>query len=739
MSLATSARAAGCPNAAFRVGTAAHLPDCRAYEQITPADKDFGFGFAGLSVGISSAAGGSAAYNTAGPLPGSDSGSAQNFYLGTRSTTGWPVQPVTPPQTPTAGGSTYPYTQAFSADLSKEVVLTSNPPLTADATPDVGNLYVRDNSSGAYRLITTAPGSASFSPLLRFGGASSDFSHIVFETRDPLVPGAPAAGTVGVYESVDGQLRLVSVLPDGTPSSGYIGAGAEGGYRVAHAVSDDGSRIFFGTPNPTFGTSLYVRRGATDAVLVSGSRADTPDPNGPQESTFWFASRDGARAVFTSSSQLTNDANTGRDGGGNPTDAGKDLYEYDVDADRLTDLSVDADPADSATGANVQGVVGASDDGSYVYFVASGHLAPGGTSGMPNLYLRHAGVTTFIATLDTSDDRNWGVSVRDQLTSRVTPDGRHLLLQSVKSLTGYDNTDAVTGNPDGEVFLYDADADQLRCVSCAPSDVRPVGPSTTTPPTAATFVVNMPRNVVADGGRVFFNSPDSLVSRDTNGRQDVYEWERDGAGSCRSAGGCIHLISTGTSRFDASFADASANGDDVLFATREQLLAQDGDNLVDVYDARVGGGFAAPHAPGSCAVGNCQGQPGNEPAPTVPGSAFFAGPGNVAPTRGARFSIRAISKAAQSKLATTGRVALSVSVSEAGRLSAAVTTRIGRRTVTVAKRSASARKSGTVRLSLNLSRKARRELVRRHQLTLRISVSYSKVHGAKHATLTLHR
>ena len=99
---------------------------------------------------------------------------------------------------------------------------------------------------------------------------------------------------------------------------------------------------------------------------------------------------------FTSDVELTNDAQTG------PEDNAPNLYEYDVETKQLTDLSVDeltAKGKGDPEGADVLGLVTASEDGSYVYFVAEGKLAEGATSGQPNMYLHHAGRTSFIATL----------------------------------------------------------------------------------------------------------------------------------------------------------------------------------------------------------------------------------------------------------------------------------------------------------------------------------------------------
>jgi hypothetical protein len=125
-----------------------------------------------------------------------------------------------------------------------------------------------------------------------------------------------------------------------------------------------------------------------------------------------------------------------------------------------------------------------------------------------------------------------------------------------------------------------------------------------------------------DGQRVFFESKDSLVAADTNdGVQDVYEWHD----------GRIDLISSGTGSNDVQLAGASRSGRDVLFATNERLLGRDTDSNVDLYDARIGGGFAEPSqasAPCDLNGGGCEGSASSAPAPAGAGSAVFAGPGN---------------------------------------------------------------------------------------------------------------
>jgi hypothetical protein len=221
-------------------------------------------------------------------------------------------------------------------------------------------------------------------------------------------------------------------------------------------------------------------------------------------------------------------------------------------------------------------------------------------------------------------------------------------------LTGFDNTDAAKGKPDVEVFTYEAGG-ALRCVSCNPSGGRPVGREMGRPylPVrasdvetgvfAAAYIATWEHPLYAsnvlsdDGGRLFFNSNDALLPRDTNGAQDVYEWEAPGSGSCTKAsssykpsnGGCLYLISSGESSFESEFWEASPDGDDVFFTTEESLLPQD-PGLFDLYDARVGGGFAQPIVKEPCEGEACQSPPPPPPFGT-PASSTFSGPGDPKP------------------------------------------------------------------------------------------------------------
>ncbi len=166
-----------------------------------------------------------------------------------------------------------------------------------------------------------------------------------------------------------------------------------------------------------------------------------------------------------------------------------------------------------ATG--VKGVLGASEDGSYLYYASA-----------TGLFLSHEGTSTEVAS-GAVDPSDYPPATG---TSRVSADGTRLAFLSEASLTGYDNTDANSGLPDSEVYLYEAGSEELSCVSCNPTGERPLGPSTIPGaiangkgPTATDSY--KPRALVSDGRRLFFDSEDALVAQDTDNRPDVYEWE----------------------------------------------------------------------------------------------------------------------------------------------------------------------------------------------------------------------
>ncbi len=328
-------------------------------------------------------------------------------------------------------------------------------------------------------------------------------------------------------------------------------------------------------------------------------------------------------------------------------------------------------------------VTGASNDGSYIYFAATGALAAGARAGacggegaeLCNLYVRHNGTTRLIAALSQGDYPDWSSDL-SHLTARVSPNGRWIAFMSNRNLTGYENTDAVSGQPDEEVYLYHAPQDlaselgALVCASCNPTGARPVGVKYSSEQLVAAdrvfnenewIAANVPpwtrfdlsearyqSRYLSNSGRLFFDSYDALVAQDANGTQDVYEYEPARVGDCATAsstfsersGGCVSLISSGTSNEESAFLDASETGGDVFFLTSAKLATQDFDNAYDIYDARecvpqTRCIASPPTLPPACTSGDsCKAAP--SPQPSIfgsPASATFSGEGNVASRR----------------------------------------------------------------------------------------------------------
>jgi len=653
-----------CPNAQFRSGAAALLPDCRAYEMVSPLDKNNGDIVALLAgSGISfparfdeSAAGGEAlTFSSYRAFGGAESASWSTQYLARRGPGGWATEAISPPRS----GSSLPgfsfsaeldtIFRAFSPDLQSAWLDDPYAPTPDPAVPGTfTNIFRRDNQSGAYQAQIRAvpPHFAAGDSLNHYPdlqGVTADGTHAVFTISDNLTPEAPelGQGVDQLYEaySEGGEapnLRLVSALPNGEPAKTGAAAGianedpgvAQGRTaNVDHAISADGTRIYWTAA--TFGPGkIYLRLNGTQTRPVSEAVSASP-------ARFWAASADGSSALYS----FTAGSKAG------------DLYRYNQEKGKSSLIAHKA-----------LGFLAAAEDLSRIYFASEEALAAGATAGKPNLYLDQEGTFTYIGPLSAADanaggENNVGgendspVNVRPVYhTARAGADGGALAFMSnspaLAAAAGYDNTDQASGKADEEVYRYDAASNQLACVSCNPTGARPLGRLFDNVPSeflsVASFVptfesqLYQPRYLSDDGARLYFDSFEALLPRDTNGAEDVYQWEAPGSGDCTeagsafivSSGGCLSLITSGESPRDAEFIDADATGKDVFIATLSSLLPQD-PGLVDLYDAREGGGFPAPPKPPPACEGEaCQGPlaPPNDPTPS---SSSFEGAGNV--------------------------------------------------------------------------------------------------------------
>jgi WD40-like Beta Propeller Repeat len=452
-----------------------------------------------------------------------------------------------------------------------------------------------------------------------FGGGFDSGVEVIEGTPDQshvLVKSWKAGA--GLYEWSAGQLQLVSVLPknpsgEELPATGKLAFGAQ--TNLSHALSNDGSRVFW-TRFSGSSASLFVRDTGTHETLQLDKVA-SGHVTGRPAAIFQTASADGTKVFFTDTQRLTANSKAVQES----SVVKPDLYVYELSAPgqplsgTLRDLTPEGINGESAAvqGQNgTGGVIGASEDGSYVYFVANGALAPEASPGdcseaeeaaptrSCNLYALHFNGSEWeeprlIAVLSNDDSPDWGGAGfpgdLGHMTARVSPNGRYLAFMSDRSLTGYDNVDVNSKQRDEEVFLYDAVSQRLVCASCNPTGARPAGVFDPGKEAAKGGVgtegiglvvdrigiwgasdlkvdhwlagsvpgwtsISIERALyqsryLSDSGRLFFNSPDHLVPAATGVKEKVYEYEPGGVGGtsgCTRSAGCISLLSSPNSQ-----------------------------------------------------------------------------------------------------------------------------------------------------------------------------------------------
>jgi hypothetical protein len=643
------ARAAGCANERVReeqvhgVG----LPDCRAYEQVTPLEKE-GVDAKGFAGDVQAAPDGQRVrFWTQIPFPDACGGSGGEKYISSLVGEAWITEGVLPCDCPESD------VRGFSEDLAETVLWCEGAALTPNASASERGYYVRETASGKLRLLVSMTGAVEEQNYFTLAGFSGDDKHLIFESAEHLLPQA-RIGEYNLYEvnlekPEPEQLSLVGQTPksgesctaeacEAPPQGSVAGAGAFpwAPLHSAHehytqsTISTGGQRVFFmAVPSER----LYVRENETTTVAVSKGTAH-----------FWWASPEGQYVLYTE---------------------GEDLYRYDLE-------TTHTEPITTAS-AGVLGLVDSSNDAHTIYFTATSILATN-----KNPYGEHAGVkneyseeelpasevanlyewhqpetgpptTTFISTLVNSevgtrlgDEGDWldntavGVFPNNFKTSRVTPDGQTLLFSSHLPLTGYDS------GKQAKLYRYSAGAEgafgSLICVSCNPTGAPTkdqallagqAGGAEPFPERALTH------NLSENGQRIVFATSESLTGTATTA-ENVYEWEADGEGSCRSEAqddGCLYLISSGTTDEPSYLLDASADGDDIFFFTRQQLVPTDTDNNVDVYDACVDCAVTTTieHAQPECTPGEACHKPTTTPALATPASTTLTGNHNLTP------------------------------------------------------------------------------------------------------------
>jgi hypothetical protein len=687
------------------------LPECRAYEMVTPLEKggsnaaeDGAVPPSQFGPGLPVAADGEAvgffsqnAFGGAENYKGGAFGAANNPYVARRTASGWLTSPALAP------AGVVPLTEA--AGLDGDVSPEDFSAFSSCGVVNVTNIGESRSVVCAFRKPdgswVASPVFPNMNGLLANGinteGSSADLSHVIFRpTGEAFLPSdtSTEAGD-GLYEvsglgGVSSELRLVNVETNGSEigpaeaaslggistregrpepceSSGSVGQGPR-----YHAVSESGATVFFtACPSNIHGgvNTIYARVGGRETLAISSpspSQCTTCEPT-EESAVFEGASADGSKAFFLTTQQLTNA----------DTDHTLDLYEYDFDnppGKNIIQVSGGGagDPTPGA-GANTQGVVRTSSGGSHVYFVAQGILTiiPNALGqlaqeGADNLYAweRNAahpeGQTRFVAQLSPSDAELWGSeSVR---RAQTTPDGRYLVFDTYAHLITTGPEAQLPGDEAQQVYRYDSQTGQLVRVSVGEPSF-PASKNGNTPGMAATIappdnevvgalasVNDWGRAISASGSTIVFSTTEQLQANDTNtGAKpecsgetgvtgcDVYMWHECATGTCEDAmHGEVNMLSPGSDAdsagTDFGVTGMSESGSDIFLLTHTSLVGQDADELVDVYDARVDGGFPAPKASATACQGEaCQGNPSELPAgPKPEGSATQQAGGHMA-------------------------------------------------------------------------------------------------------------
>jgi hypothetical protein len=694
----------GCSNEASRAGSGSQLPECRAYEMVSPVDKfgnDAGAPNEIPKFSLSSPDGNTVLYGSRGPM-GQPVRGLEDYAIGRRTPSGWtsvPAQPET--ENERVGPFQFtPYDLMLSPDFSSIAFMAQGS--YVKEVPNIANaigVYKGGTDGGAVSWLTKPQiadpipvQGQNYWPAMGPIGGSPDLSTIYMWSGPLLLPSDAARrpyveqwleqGNLPeapweLYEYSAGHLTSAGTLPDGTVSPGGAApANARSANRAVlpgvhlaevakHDISEDGETLFFVSPDPrqtleavtSEPFELYVRRNGR-STLVSHLPDGSPAPLGaaavgaigPNQDSrprqFMYGAADGSAAIFWSKSALASNA---------PEDGEIKAYRYEVATNSVTYLP----------GIGSDSITQATPDLSR--FLVAG---PSGT-------------------------RLWN----EGTIQTVGPE----VLGTPASVSTDGNVFVATGGTSGQIYRYEVSTNDLVCASCMPNGgasgpVRTAGTNLETGLQAQHLMSS-------DGSRIFFDTPDRLVPRDTNGTADVYEWTPTG----------VHLISTGTSHEPSFVLDAGVDGSNIFFATAQGIDPEDTDNAYDVYDARVDGGFAGAEERARCEGDACQGHGSQPPSLPRPGSTLSgSGNGHTGPSGKLRAGPRRV----------TGKT-LKVQVT----LPAAGTVRARGTGIRSVKRSY--RSGGKHQVTVPLNRAAKRSLAAGRSYKLKVRLRFSSNSGMR--------
>jgi hypothetical protein len=646
----------GCQNEVVRTGASARLPDCRAYEQVTPSNKEgaeddftYGTGVVESTLGLD---GEHVQLTTVSKWGRNVSGQGATTYAFTRSSQDWTMSSLSPqPQTGDVLNKPYRF---YTPNLSQVMIERTWRTSSNAVSPSVE--YALGPPGGPYEPVASEPNERD-EHRGHWVAQSRDGSVAVIESPDheliagrptgttaPIVPRSSSGQGFDLYEYVGGHLALVNVdshgrtigtcgaeLVQGREGGGGRGKG-QGSERLAggpvagslNAVSGDGSRIFFeafprGCPSGTE-ESDRTRVGGGEPKIELYMRVNGLETVDIGDYTFEGANPEGTRLL------LSKNGPEGLEYFSYDTEARSPRHLFSLGGDALGEKHV------------------LSEDGNVYYFEAVGPaLSPEAPAGEDIYrYDIESGELSFVAT-SSSQEGNGDGGVY------TNPDGRDFYF-NVKLVRGVAGSGGkVTHSV--EVYRYDRGENVVQCISCAsPYDLEPSLLSTLMPEYGPSILRLAPLGspASASGDYVFFDTPAALLPQDVNGEleprhvaageedfnfsfspsSDVYEWRRLGVGGCGRVQGCLALISNGIDGSKNVLLGVDQSGQNVFFATHSQLAPSDTDNLGDVYDARIGGGFPPPMPRPTECEGDVCATPAVSPSDVTPSTFTFSGPGN---------------------------------------------------------------------------------------------------------------
>ncbi len=634
-----------CPNQALRTGPSANLPDCRAYEQLTPVDKGGAqeiFAYHGVVANTLVGEDGDhfALHNEVVHWGSGPTAGGSPYFFSREAGSGWRMTAAA--AQPEAGIHKYA-PEIYDANLTR--VGFSSSYNTGPAGPSPFELKV-GTPGGPY--VGTPPIPSQFTGA--WVGGSPDLSKLILQTTYHKLLGTNTGTKQGadLYEYSEGNLSLANGgigtcgarLPAGTQGSGESTPG-----RTSHAVSADGRRVFLEAvpgANCSAPSHLYMRLdGQTDSDLGAYS--------------FRAANALGTEVLLEK--QLGGEAS--------------EFLLYDTETQALKPLF--------SIHSHLEHGLTVSEDLSAIYFLSRERLAgtgapprslgdlqdsQGSQIALENLYRYDIPAEALRFVVQTSQPN-------ESKGRSQSPDGRYFYWEAwkVAGLPGgnpppqqVNETGEVNNVEPNQVYRYDSATGTVQCFSCAsPFNPEPALPATLNetgagfgPVTGSNQVPNF-SVASANGDFVFFDTASALVPADVDGEvapentiatnglltehrsslyspsSDVYEWRKDGIDGCTHVQGCLSLITSGRGGFLIHFLGTAHEGRDAFFATDESLLPSDNDTAGDVYDARIGGGFPAPSPrPVECEGDACS-NPTPAPNDPTPSSSTYSGPGNERP------------------------------------------------------------------------------------------------------------